>query len=118
MKIELFKGHIQDASGTEREAWCARSDFGVRAVCFDEPAEVRIAEQARVAASDHITSLELPGLNREDLEFLLDVILQGGYLARPGVRDSGEAVLFMVVNEALHALDRVAAWESEDSEEP
>ncbi len=115
MKIELFKGHITDASGAEQEAWCARSDFGVRAVAVEGPPDVLITAPLGATVSEPVTWVELPGLDRESLEFLLDIILKGGYLARPGVRGKGEAVIFMVVNEALHTMDQVAAWELEDA---
>ncbi len=49
-----------------------------------------------------MTTLDLPGLDREGVEVITGNILKGGYLDMPGVKGKGEAVLFMLVNEALH----------------
>jgi hypothetical protein len=47
----------------------------------------------------------------------MDTILQQGYLARPGVRDKGDAVLFILTNDALRSLDQAALWEAKEAEE-
>lgn len=116
MIVDLFKGLIKDASGAELEAWCARTPFGIRAVAIGGPHVVRIVEPDLTAVAEHITSLDLPGLDRESLEFLTDAILQGSYLEKPGVRGKGDAVLFMLTNDALHALDQAASRELEEEE--
>lgn len=90
----------------------------MRAAAVDGSQGVQPVAPGRVTISGPVTLLDLPGLDRESLEFFLDVILEGGYLARPGVSGNGEAIIFVVVNEALHVLDEVAAWERENEDVP
>jgi hypothetical protein len=117
MKIDLFKGLIRDASDSDVVAWCARTPFGIRAVALDCRDEILAVEPEHTSVSEHVTTLDLPGLDREALEFLMDTILQQGYLARPGVRDKGDAVLFILTNDALRSLDQAALWEAKEAEE-
>ena len=56
--------------------------------------------------TDHIiTSLDLTGLDEDSTRTIVRNILQGDYLEKPGVRGKGDAVLFMLVNEAIHVLE-------------
>ncbi len=64
--------------------------------------------QADIVQADEIATLELPGLGREDLDVLITNILTGGYLDKPGVRSAGEAVLYILVNEAIHQLKELS----------
>jgi len=118
MKIELFRGVIKDACGSQIEAWCARTPFGIRAVPVDEgSAEIRIADPQQTSVLEVVTTIDVAGLDRDSLEFLVDTILQKGYLARNGVIGKGDAVLFLVTNDALQALEQIRSWEIQDNED-
>ena len=103
MRISFFRGLIQREQVEFRAFW-AESDSG--ATYLLQGKELLQVDMGRIVTSRLITSVELPGLDREDVEFLIQRILEGGYLEKPGVAGKGDAVLFMLVNEALHELAR------------
>jgi hypothetical protein len=74
---------------------------------------VESAPREGVVSADYVTTVDLAGLDRPDVELVARAILLGGYLDRPNVKGKGDAVLFMLANEALRALDS-SAFDSED----
>ncbi|AFM27132.1 hypothetical protein [Desulfomonile tiedjei] len=61
-----------------------------------------------------ITEFELPGLNEEQVEFITRKILKGRFLEEPGVQGKGDSVLYLLVNETLHELEKLRKIISED----
>jgi hypothetical protein len=112
MRISFFSGLIEKEQAEFRAFW-AESDFGCTYLLQGKEL-IQGVDIGRIVSSQLITSLELPGLEREDVGFLIQRILEGGYLEKPGVAGKGDAVLFMLVNEALHELARVADEETEE----
>jgi hypothetical protein len=55
--------------------------------------------------SEIIASIDLEGLDEAALRFVVRSILRKGHLSKPGVKGKGDAVLFVLVNEALHDLE-------------
>ncbi len=111
MRISFFSGLIRKEQ-EEFSAFWAASDSG--ATYLLQGKELVQVDICRIVKPQFITSLELPGLGREEVEFLIQRILEGGYLEKPGVAGKGDAVLFMLVNEALHELARVEDEEKEE----
>ncbi|MBI5250285.1 MAG: hypothetical protein HY912_12390 [Desulfomonile tiedjei] len=106
MLVRFWRGIIRKTSKEIRAFW-AESDFGI--TVFIQGGEfVQSGEPYEIAAGELMTSLELPGLEREDIEFLIQRILEGGYLEKPGVKGKGDAILYMLVNEALHTLTKLS----------
>jgi hypothetical protein len=105
MRISFFSGLIRKEQEEFRSFW-AESDSGATYLLQGKEL-VQGVDICRIVTSQLITSLELPGLDREDVEFFIQRILEGGYLEKPGVAGKGDAILFMLVNEALHELARV-----------
>jgi hypothetical protein len=112
MRISFFSGLLQKEQ-EEFSAFWAESDSGATYLLQGKEL-IQGVGICRIVTSQLITSLELPGLGREDVEFLIQRILGGGYLEKPGVAGKGDAVLFMLVNEALHELARVEDEETEE----
>ncbi len=104
MRIHFYRGLIQ-RERHEFSAFWAEYDAGATYLLQDEKL-IRGADIFRAVSKELITSFELPGLGLEDIEFLIERILEGGYLEKPGVTGKGDAVLFLLVNEALHELAR------------
>jgi hypothetical protein len=67
-----------------------------------------MADRIDIVREELITTCELPGLDREGMETIVSNILERGYLERQGVHSKGEAVLFLLINEAIHAMEEIA----------
>lgn len=67
----------------------------------------RGAEPPEASSTERITELELPDIDQEAVETIIVNVLKGGYLEKPGVTDRGEAVLFILVNEAIQRLSEI-----------
>lgn len=59
----------------------------------------------KVVGAQRVATVDLPGLDDETREMLVQRILLGGYLAKPGITDKEDAVLFVMLNEALQNLE-------------
>jgi hypothetical protein len=107
MNIGLFKGSVLFADGSESLVWWAEASTGVWTF-LDGSEEVTHATQAPEARFvERVTVLELPEIDEQSAEDIVVSLLKGRYLDKPGVRDSGEAALYMLVNEAIHKLSRI-----------
>jgi hypothetical protein len=110
MIASFFTGTLRSRSGESLDAVWARTPFGAMVwVRGDEQAAV--VQNIDIIREDLVTTCELPGLDREGLETLVSNILTRGYLERPGVHGKDEAVLFLLVNEAIHILEEIARKE-------
>jgi hypothetical protein len=112
MKVDFFKGEIvRDKTGPKTAYW-AKTPHNVVAQIGDEIELLEDLNQTKIISEELITSLPLSGLDRAGVETLVINILRGGYLAKPGVKDKGEAVLFILANEAIHELESIQADEN------
>lgn len=110
MHLEFFKGLIVDRSGTQQPEsviYWATTPFGVIAALDGSEETIPNFNPNDALSAESITSFELPGLDQEGMEVIVTNILTRGYLKKPGVKHKGDAVLFILVNEAIHALSEV-----------
>jgi hypothetical protein len=112
MWVSFLRGVIRKGSAEFRAFW-AESEFGLR-VRIQGESQAQSGENFEVVSGDRITSFELPGIEQGDAEFLIHKILEGHYLEKPGVAGKGDAVLYMLINEALHELERIGDQEKLD----
>jgi len=111
MIVSFFTGTLASPSGEPRDAVWARTPFGVT-VWRPGDEQAALAERIDIVHEELITTCELPGLDREGMETIVSNILTRGYLEKPGVYGKGEAVLFLLVNEAIHILEEIARKEN------
>jgi hypothetical protein len=114
MVVTFYKGVLRTETGTEVAVSWAETDFGVTALDSGSDELVHELKLEQIADVAPVTTLDLPGLDRDGVEVIVDNILKGGYLDMPGVKGKGEAVLFILVNEAIHELAEIAEDEKED----
>jgi len=112
--VQFCKGILEREPGQEVTATWAVTPFGIVAATAGANPELLAVRPEQVIATETITSLELPGLDQEGMEAIVVNILQGRYLEKPGIEDKGEAILFVLVNEAIHELERLRADEQID----
>jgi hypothetical protein len=110
MTVVFFTGNIRMRSGDSCLAAWASTPFGYRVLVADD-GQVRMLDSLHILTQDLVTELELPGVDRAGLETLVSHILTGSYLNRSGVKGKGDAVLFLLVNEAIHSLGEIARKE-------
>jgi hypothetical protein len=114
MIVTLYKGALRTETGTEVAISWAETDFGLTALVSGSDELVHELQLEQIANIEVVTTLDLPGLDREGVEVIAGSILKGGYLDMPGVKGKGEAVLFVLLNEAIHELVEIAEDEKED----
>ncbi len=114
MNVSFYKGVIRETPGEiSYECW-AETPYGTM-VCSDQEAlRVGVILSPHIECADPVTTVDLTGVNLEGLEVLVANILCGGYLDKPGVRNSGESVLYILVNEALHQMEWIRKKELSD----
>jgi hypothetical protein len=116
MKVDFFRAILREDSTSDVRMWCAITPFGVRALKGDEEAILSNLSLEDLSRAESIVTVDLSGLDRVSLEAITDIILKSGLLGKPGVKGKGEAVLFMLANEALHALAQVMRDEEAESD--
>lgn len=114
MVVTFYKGTVRTETGAEVAVSWAETDFGVTALVSGSDELVHDPKLEQISDVELVTTLDLPGLDREGVEVIAGNILKGGYLDMPGVKGKGEAVLFILVNEALHRLAEIAKDENEN----
>jgi hypothetical protein len=114
MKVDFCKGLIRTTLGQKVSASWAETPFGILALVDDLKDDLQVIQAEQILVSDTISSLDLPGLERDGVQAIVSNILMRGYLDKPGIRDKGEAVLFILVNEAIHDLSAVCEEESKN----
>lgn len=108
MKVDFCKGFIRSkARGKIPMTW-ACTPHGILAAAEDPPYELRLLEEPDVVADHIIATVDLTDLEEGPANEIIRNILQGRYLEKPGVQDKGDAVLFMLVNEAIQVLESAA----------
>jgi len=108
MQIDFLRGtiHVKSGEGVlEQVVYWASTPFGVDAALQGSEETLDHFDPDQALGSELITTLDLTGLDTEGALLIVRAILTGGYLDRPGVKHKGDAVLFVLVNEALHALE-------------
>ncbi len=111
MKVDFFTGTLRTETGNEAVAYWAHTDSGDTAI-LDPPEEpFSIKDQSAILKKGLITSIDLLDLEQDLAQTIIDTILTRGYLKKPGIKDKGEAVLFVLVNEALQEMEEVARSE-------
>ena len=114
MVVTFYKGVLRTETGAEVAVSWVETDFGVTALVSGTDELVHELKLEQITDVEPIITLDLPGLDREGVEVVIDNILKGGYLDMPGVKGKGEAVLFILVNETLHRLAEIAKDENEN----
>jgi hypothetical protein len=111
MQVVFSKGVLQSELGSEYPASWARTPFGIMSLVPGEDEALEFMEEARVVSEKPIAKVDLPGLDRDHIDEIVRSVLAGGFLDKPGIEGKGDAVIFALVNEALHRLDQIAADE-------
>ncbi len=114
MMVNFYKGTVTTKTGIEVSVSWAETDSGVSALVSGSDELVHELDEKQVTVVEPMASLDLPGLDSEGIAVIVGNILRGGYLDMPGVKGKGEAVLFMLVNEAIHRLAEIAKDENEE----
>jgi hypothetical protein len=104
VNVEFRKGVVRKESGEESPAQWAVSPFGVRILLKGAKSVETSLAPFFVLTEELFAEIDLPGVDREGVEAIADGLLLGGYLERDDMKDKGDALLFILVNEALHAL--------------
>jgi hypothetical protein len=105
MQLVFYKGCWEFVKGQVSAAhWCS-TPLGIRVLQEGSQQPTDNSSTDPVISSEIVASFELPGLDWENVKFIIDSILLGDYLTRPGVAGREDAVLYIMVNEALSALD-------------
>lgn len=106
MIVSFFKGTLRQHAGGSLDAVWAETPWGtmLRESTSEHAHKV---DSLDVLARDPITTCELPGLDEAGMETLVFNILEGDYLERSGVKGKDDAVVFLLVNEALHTLEEI-----------
>jgi len=115
MTVDFFRAILKENSASDSQVWCAITPFGIRAFRQDRDDIVLDLTMNDLAGAESIAAVDLSGLDRDLFEAIVDLILKSGLLGKPGVRHKGDAVLFMLTNEALHALNQVMREEEAES---
>ncbi len=114
MRVTFCTGEIRPPDGEPVRASWGETAQGLSGIVGDED-EASPIDAAHIVSRTPMVSLDLPGLEAEDAAAIIREVLLGGFLEKPGAAGRGEALLHMVVNEALHRLDQ-AAKDLEDDE--
>jgi hypothetical protein len=114
MKVSFFTGALRTDTGPDVPVSWAETDFGVTGLVSGSDELLHELDAEQLTVVEPVAALDLPGLDHEGIEVIVGAILKGRYLDMPGVKGKGEAVLFILVNEALHQLAEIAEDEDED----
>jgi len=107
--VEFCKGYVKNDAGDETAVYIAITQFDTIVIAEDSREIVSEMDAEHSVVTESITRIVLPGVDREGVEVIVGNILEGGYLTRPGSRLAGDALLFTLVNEAIHVLEETAA---------
>ena len=111
MRVDFFRGILRTDTGASVAAYWARADSGVTAILDAAEETFRIEDKDVILEEELITSIDLVDPDPDLAQTIIDAILTGGHLKKPGIKGKGEAVLFVLVNEALHELEEIARSE-------
>ncbi|MEW6529308.1 MAG: hypothetical protein AB1473_00620 [Thermodesulfobacteriota bacterium] len=113
MEVHFCRGSIQKQDGSRLECEWAVTRFGILALSDCGAHELQTVPAESVVTSETIASVDLEGLDEAGLRFVVRSILKKGHLRKPGVKGKGDAVLFVLVNEALHDLESLKQEEDQ-----
>ncbi len=113
MKIDFFTGILRTDKGASVGAYWASADSGYTAILDGAEETFRIKDRIVILKEELITSIDLVDLDPDLAQTIIDTILKRGYLKKPGIKDKGDAVLFVLVNEALLELEEIARSEED-----
>jgi hypothetical protein len=111
VKVYFFTGILRTDTGDEVVAYWARTDSGDTAILYSAEETFRITDRSVILKEELITSIDLFDLDPDLAQTIIDTILTRGYLKKPGIKGKGEAVLFVLINEAIHELEEIARSE-------
>ena len=111
MRVDFSSGILRGERDADYATSWAKTPFGMMVPARDEEGLLQVFDELRIVSEELIASVDLPGLDRVHLEEIVRSVLQGGYLARPGIKGKGDALIFALVNEALHRLAQIAREE-------
>lgn len=115
MKVDFFRAILREGTTPDARMWCSITPFGIRALSEGGDAILLDLTLEDLSGAEPIVTVDLAGLDRSSLEAMVDFILKSGLLGKAGVKGKGDAVLFMLTNEALHALAQVMRDEVAES---
>jgi hypothetical protein len=111
MRVVFSKGVLQGEPGIGYPSSWAKTPLGIMCLVPGDDEALQLVDEARIVSEELIAEVDLPGLDRDHLEEIVRSVLAGGFLDKPGIKGKGDAVIFALVNEALHRLDQIAADE-------
>ncbi len=80
--------------------------------------EVEVLPDGTELSGELQGTVNLEDLDRAGVESIVANLLAGDYLSRPGIGERDDALLFLLVNEAIHVLEQIAAAEAHAGAEP
>lgn len=113
MEVHFCRGSIQKPDGSRHECEWAVTRLGILALSDRGAHELEVIPPESVVDSETIVTVDLEGLDEAALRFVVRRILKKGHLSKPGVKGKGDAVLFVLVNEALHDLESLKQEEDQ-----
>ena len=116
MNVEFFTAVLKEDSASEVRVWCAVTPLGLRAFREDQDEIVLSLTVQDLSDVKSIATVDLSSLERNLFEAIVDLILRSGLLGKTGVKNKGDAVLFMLTNEALHTLAQIEREEEAEGE--
>jgi hypothetical protein len=102
MKIVFLRGSRMTCEGVSAEGFFAQTPIGILASGDDADSVVHV--EGDLGEISEVCALEAPGLDEEGLTALVGRALRRGYLENPAILGNGEALLFVIVNEAVHEM--------------
>jgi hypothetical protein len=111
VRVDFFRGILRTDTSASVIAYWARADSGATAILDAAEETFRIEDKDVILEEELIASIDLVDLDPDLAQTVIETILTGGHLKKPGIKGKGEAVLFVLVNEALHELEEIARSE-------
>ncbi|MEW6348059.1 MAG: hypothetical protein AB1646_03300 [Thermodesulfobacteriota bacterium] len=109
--VRFFKGtwRVGLDGAFDGEGYWAHTSFGNMVLRDPESLEVAVLPATAVLSGELQGSVNLEDLDRAGVACIVANLLAGGYLSRPGIGEREDSLLFLLVNEAIHVLDQIAA---------
>ncbi len=108
-KVRFYRGMLITHSGLPVQGHWAETGFGTLVLRDGECPTLEEISPESLHCGELLCSVDLEGLDRRNTEFIVSQVLAGRLLERPGIGEQEDSLLFVLVNEALHVLQRVAA---------
>ena len=105
MKLVFCKGTFRNASGERVAAAWAQTPSGIVALPAEGASGLLRIDEGSILESDPLVTMDLPGLDEQAMDAVVENILRRGYLDKPGIRGKDEAIFFVLVNEVLTELE-------------